>query len=59
MKTVLIVMLLSGRIWEPLYVVEYPTEQACMAAAKAGTDTSWISRSKAVCVPKVALPKSP
>ncbi len=54
MSTYLVVMLLVGRMWEPTYVVQYPTEAACQAAAKARTDPINFGRRRAVCVP--ALP---
>ena len=51
-KTILILMILSGRQWEPVHAVEYPTQAACEAAAAVNTEPGWTGRKKAVCVPK-------
>ena len=56
MNTVFVYMTLVGRMWMPQYVVEYPTQEACMAAvSKAALDAGRFASTKAICVPKVSL----
>lgn len=62
MNIILVVMILSGREWTPIHVIEYPTEAACQAAAKANTSTSSFGpfhtgTKQGVCVPKLTLVK--
>jgi hypothetical protein len=58
-NTTLVVMLLVGRMWEPTFVVVYPTEAACQAAAKARTEFTNFGTRKAVCVPSLPPTKEP
>lgn len=55
MNTVLIMMAFIPNNWVPQYIVEYPTEAACMAVAAKYSGKYQLNRTLpwAVCVPKV------
>lgn len=52
MKIILVFMVLSGRWFEPVYVIRFPTEQAC-ADEKSKYRDDWRSNIKAMCVPEI------
>lgn len=51
MNTMLVVMLLVGRTWTPIHVVQFTNEAACQAEATRLSPSRWNASSMAVCVP--------
>ena len=55
MKLFLIALICSGRFcsFDPLYVIKYPTEAACIEAKKSNTISD--SQKRFECVPEIKL----